>query len=477
MKRIYSGRNLAAFVLIWTMLATPFALIAQTQIKAPKNKYKVQDDVKLGRDYSAQVEKEFPILRDAESTAYLESVGRRLVSNIPPEFQQPAFQYSFKIVNARDINAFALPGGPMYVNRGMIEAAKTEGEMAGVMAHEISHVALRHATAQATEQSNPLKQILGIGAVIGGGLILGQTGAALGQSLYNTLLVYPYSREYETQADMLGAQILARAGYDPRDLANMFKTIEKESGGSGPEWLSTHPSPENRYQNIEREASLLRVSPNPIKITRGFERIKAKMRSLPRAKSMKEIDEENKRNGGGNNNGNTDGNQNPTSGGRYESRVEYPSTSTRSESPTNWLQLSVPNNWQSFPSQSEVWYAPEGAYGDQGITRGALVGMFKPQSRNLSEATDEYVKGILQSNDYLRQNSAYTRTTIGGRMALSTVLSGTSPVTRKTETDTVYTTTLSDGSLLYIVTVTPQSEAANYNTAFRNVIRSIRLND
>jgi beta-barrel assembly-enhancing protease len=470
MKRFYSARNFAALMLVWTLLA-PLALVAQTQVKPPKNKYKVQDDVKLGRDYSAQVEREFPILRDADSTAYLESVGRRLVSNIPTEFQQSAFQYSFKIVNARDINAFALPGGPMYVNRGMIEAAKTEGEMAGVMAHEISHVALRHSTAQATQQSNPLKQILGIGAVLGGAIVLGETGAAIGQTIYNGLLVYPYSREYETQADILGAQILARAGYDPRDLANMFRTIEKESGGSGPEWLSTHPSPANRYENINREASQLRVSENPIKLTRGFERIQARMRSLPRAKSMKEIDAENKRNGGGG------GGQNPTSSGRYESRVEYPSSRTRSDTPVSWLQLTVPDNWQRFPGQSEVWYAPNGAYGDQGITRGALVGSYKPQSRNLNAATDEYVRGILQGNSYLRQNGGYTRTTISGRTALSTVLSGRSPVTNRTEISTVYTTTLSDGQILYVVTVAPQDEASNYNYAFRNMLRSIRLND
>ena len=472
MKKLYSGRNFAAFVLVWTILVTPFAALAQTQVKAPKNKYKVQDDVKLGRDYSAQVEREFPILRDTDSTAYLESVGRRLVSNIPAEFQQPAFQYSFKIVNARDINAFALPGGPMYVNRGMIEAARTEGEMAGVMAHEIAHVALRHSTAQATQQSNPLKQILGIGAILGGAIVLGETGAAIGQTLYNGLLVYPYSREYETQSDMLGAQILARAGYDPRDLANMFRTIEEQSGGSGPEWLSTHPSPSNRYEKINREADKLNVSRTPIKMTRGFERIQAKMRSLPRARTMKEIDEENKRNGGGGRS------QNQTSGGRYEDRVEYPSARTRAYTPASWIQISVPDNWGTFSGQQgEVWFAPAGAYGDQGITRGALIGTFKSQSRNIADATEEYVDGILKGNDHLRQNSAYTRTTISGRTAYSTMLSGTSPITGRTEIATVYTTTLSDGQLFYVVTVSPQAEATTYNSAFRNLLRSIRLND
>jgi beta-barrel assembly-enhancing protease len=470
MKKLHSGRNFAAFILVWTMLVTPLTLIAQTQVKAPKNKYKVQDDVKLGRDYSVQVEREFPILRDADSTAYLESVGRKLVSSIPAEFQESAFQYTFKIVNARDINAFALPGGPMYVNRGMIEAARTEGEMAGVMAHEISHVALRHSTAQATQQSNPLKQILGIGAILGGAIVLGETGAAIGQTLYNGLLVYPYSREYETQADTLGAQILARAGYDPRDLANMFRTIEEQSGGSGPEWLSTHPSPANRYENINRESDKLNVSRTPIKMTRGFERIQAKLRSLPRAKSMKEIDEENKRNGGGRT-------QTPTSGGRYETRVEYPSSRTRTDTPAAWLQVTVPDNWRALSDQSGVSYAPEGAYGDQGITRGVFIGTYKARSRNLNEATAEYVEELLRNNNYLGGNSGYTRTVIGGRTAYSRVFSGRSPVTRATEVTTVYTTTLSDGQLLYVVTVTPQTEAANYNYAFRNLIRSIRLND
>lgn len=469
MKKLYSGKHFAAFVLVWTMLMTPLAAAAQTRIQAPRNKYKVQDDVKIGREYSAQVEKQFPILNDYESTRYIQNVGQRLVRNIPSEFQQPAFQYSFKIVNARDINAFALPGGPMYVNRGMIEAANNEGEMAGVMAHEISHVALRHATAQATQQSNPLNQILGIGAILGGYILGGQTGAAIGNTIYSSLLVYPYSREYETQADVLGAQILARAGYDPRDLANMFRTIEKESGGSrGPEWLSTHPDPGNRYENINREAGLLNVSENPIKLTREFERTQSKLRSLPRAKTMKEIEEDYKRNGGG---------QNPTTGGRYENRVELPSTRTRAYSSGNWIRLNIPGNWKDFPAQSEVWFAPEGAYGNQGITRGALIGVYQSQSRDLGEATEDYVNGILDSNDYLKQRGGYTRAVISGRTAFSTILSGRSPVTNRTEIATVYTTQLRTGQIFYVVTVVPEDEASSYNYAFRNMIRSIRLSD
>lgn len=474
MERNAVNRKIAAILMIFAMLAGPVSMTAQTQIKMPKNKYKVEEDVKAGREYSQQVEKEMPILRDTESTNYLQGVGGRLVDGIPSQFRQPAFQYSFKIVNARDINAFALPGGPMYVNRGMIDAAKNEGEMAGVMAHEISHVALRHSTAQATKQSNPLNQILGIGAVIGDAIL----GVPVGQTIYASVLVFPFSREYETQADTLGAQIMANAGYDPRDLANMFKTIEKESGGGGPEWLSTHPNPANRYENINREAGLVRVSNNPIRMTRGFERIQAKLRSLPKAKSMKEIDEENKRNGGGGQgSGQGSGNQTPTAGGKYETNVAYPATSTKSYTPARWLTLSAPSNWQSFNGQNELWLAPRGAYGDDGITHGALIGTFKSQSRDLATVTDEYVKGILQSNSYLRQNGGYSRITMGRRSGYSTVLSGTSPITRNVEVTTIYTVMLSDGQMLYVITVAPQNEQRFYTNAFRNLVRSVRISD
>src|SRR5437879_2280643 len=159
----------------------PIASLAQTQISYHSNKYKPSDDVKVGRQAAAEAEQQFPLLRDSQVQSYVESVGQRLVAAIPPEFQHPEFHYYFRVLNASDINAFALPGGPMYVNRGMIQAASNEGEMAGVMAHELSHVALRHGTAQATkaQKYGILAGILGVGgAILGGpaGSVLGQGG-------------------------------------------------------------------------------------------------------------------------------------------------------------------------------------------------------------------------------------------------------------------------------------------------------------
>ena len=138
----------AAGVLV-ALLSSASLAVGQTKIVAPANKYSVQDDVKLGREAAQQVEEQLPLLRDNQIENYVQTLGARIAENIPPEFRHSEFRYTFKVVNVRDINAFALPGGPMYVNRGMIEAAKTEGEVAGVIAHEISHVALRHGTAGA----------------------------------------------------------------------------------------------------------------------------------------------------------------------------------------------------------------------------------------------------------------------------------------------------------------------------------------
>src|SRR6266850_8345393 len=203
--------------LVWLMamaiVMMPLAAFAQTRITYHPNKFKTTDDVKLGRQAAAEAEQQFPLLRDAEVNAYVERVGQRLVASIPSEFQHPEFRYYFKVVNARDINAFALPGGPMFVNRGMIEAAHTEGEVVGVMAHELSHVVLRHGTAQASKATK--YQFGAIAGAIAGAIIGGNLGTAISEGTRFGLgaMFLKYPREYEKQADLEGSHIMARAGY------------------------------------------------------------------------------------------------------------------------------------------------------------------------------------------------------------------------------------------------------------------------
>jgi predicted Zn-dependent protease len=227
-----STRAAAAVVALFTSASLVFG---QTKIVAPDNKYSVEEDVKAGREAAREVSEQLPMLRDDGVDDYVERVGQRLVQNIPSEFRHSQFRYTFDVVNVSDLNAFALPGGPMYINRGMLEAARNEGEVAGVLAHEISHVALRHGTAQAGKATPyQVGSILGqiAGAIIGG--VAGQAVSLGSQFGFGTAFL-KYGREYERQADLLGAQIMASAGYDPRDMANMFQTIQSKGGGGGPE--------------------------------------------------------------------------------------------------------------------------------------------------------------------------------------------------------------------------------------------------
>jgi predicted Zn-dependent protease len=468
MKPTVFKQKFFAFALVATIAILPVASIGQTAVSQPKNRYKVQDDIDLGRKAANEVEQKYPILNDEEATRYVERVGQRLVASIPAQLQQPAFVYQFKVVNASDINAFALPGGPMYVNRGMIEAARNEGEMAGVMAHEISHVALRHSTAQATKQGSAGSVLGQLGLILGGAILGGQTGAQAGAYAAAAWMT-KYSREFESQADVLGARIMADAGYDPRDLANVFQTISQQGGSRGPQWLSSHPDPGNRFQKINQEASKLNVSRNPIKITRDFERVQARLKGMPPAPTMAQIER-----GYGTGNGDY-GSTNGGVTGRYSGNVEFPSTRSREYSVGNIFSISVPSNWQSYPNQTDATFAPDGAYGSQGITHGVMVGVSQSQYRDLRSASDAFVRALLQNNSYLRLQSNLQQAYIGSGQGYSAALTGRSPITGRDEDVTIYTAQTRDGRIFYLITVAPDAESYRYDNAFRNILSSVRF--
>ena len=472
-KSIFRRQALIAWIALVAISVMPFSALAQTQISYHSNKFSVQDDVKLGRQAAQEAEQQFPLLRDEQVRSYVEDVGRRLVTAIPSQFQHPEFQYYFKVINASDINAFALPGGPMYVNRGMIEAAHTEGEMAGVMAHELSHVALRHGTAQATkgQKYGLLAGIAGIAGTIFGGPGVGQ----LAQAPFAVYLL-KFSREYETEADVLGAQIMARAGYDPRDLANMFRTLEQQGAGGGG-FLSDHPSPSDRYARINREAQSLRVTAVR-NDSRDFARIQERLRGYQRAPTMAEIQRSGQRYPVGENTGNYPNNL-PNSA--PTGRVEYPSSRYQSYSIFNGgVEVSVPSNWRQINDANSVWFVPEGGYGQYNgqavFTHGASFGVAQVSNRNLQSATQELINSLGQGNNNLRTSGGYQRTTISGRNALFTTLSNVNEATGRPESVRLITTQLRNGQLFYMIAVAPQSER-NFESAFQNILRSIRIND
>ena len=441
---------------------------AQTHIVAPPNKYSPADDVKLGQEAAQQVQKELPLLNDASVDEYLSGIGQRLVRVIPGEYQHPEFRYTFRVVNQKEINAFALPGGPMFVNRGMIEAAHDEGEIAGVMAHELSHVLLRHGTAQATKATKyEIGAIAGqvLGAIVGGtaGSIIAQ-GSNLGISTY----FMKFSREYESQADILGVQLMARAGYNPQSMANMFKTLAQQGGG-GPEWLSDHPNPGNREQRMLQEAKLLNATNNPYGNTPEFQRAQARLKGMSPALTAKEIEQQSQR-------------RQPTgTTGRRAVNVEPPSGSYRTYQPSNGMRVSVPANWDAVQSAgNSITYAPQGAYfsenGGSAFTHGVEVGVAQGTG-DLQKDTNSLLRNFAQSNPDLQQSGRARNESVAGRSGVTVDLANVSEVTGQPEYISLSTTELRSGGLLYVIGVAPRNEAGTYQDAFRRIRQNIQVAD
>ena len=457
--------------LMVVIMLTTTSVVAQTKVTPPKNKYTPEQDVQIGREAAAEVRKEYPLVTDDQVESYLERLGDRLVEAAPRELNHPAFQYSFTPVNLKDINAFALPGGPMFVNRGMIEAASSESEVAGVMAHELAHVLLRHGTANATKaQGFQIGALAGAiaGAVIGGGW--GQVISQGSQFGLGTWLM-KYSREYERQADLIGVQIMARAGYDPRALAHMFETIQKQGGNGGPEWLSSHPNPGNRTQYINQEAAQVRVAPRPNDM--GFMQTKTRLAQLGPARTMAELERNGGMGGGG---GRTGGG----SVGRIGEAVPPPARQYRTVQGGQLFTVSVPANWQAVSSNNSIKYVPMNAYGDYNgqatLTHGVELGVARASSRNLDQATQTLIEGFVRGNEGMSLAGREEYINMSGRQTIVTPLRGRSAVGGAERVE-VHTTLLSNGDLFYLLTVVPEREINTYGQAFARVVRTVRLND
>jgi predicted Zn-dependent protease len=231
-------------------------LVGQSKkLKPGFNLFSKEQDVQLGKESAAEVEKKMKVVDNPELQAYIGTVGKKLTSSA----DAGEFPYSFKVVVDKSINAFALPGGPMYIHTGLLAAADNESQMAGVMAHEVSHVALRHGTNQASKQQMlQLPAMLASQATGGGGMLgtLSQLGINLGA---NSVLL-KFSRGAETEADLLGTRLMHNAGYNPTELANFFRKLEAEGGNQNKlveMFMASHPNPGNRVQAVQKEAKSL----------------------------------------------------------------------------------------------------------------------------------------------------------------------------------------------------------------------------
>jgi predicted Zn-dependent protease len=248
MFRTFSRRAFAAALFSLSVAsATPAAAI---------NLFSVQQDAEVGRQAAQDAERQLPMLRDGMTEGYVNAIVQRLAAVAPG----PRFPYRARVVNAAEINAFALPGGYVYVNRGLIEAVRNEGELAGVLAHEMAHVAQRHGTSQATKAYGAQIGVGLLGSLLGGRDHRLGVGEQVIGSLGLNALFMKFSRNAESEADRVGAQMMSRAGYDPMAMANFFDLLAAQQRGNPSavsQFFSDHPSPKNRSASIRALAAQL----------------------------------------------------------------------------------------------------------------------------------------------------------------------------------------------------------------------------
>lgn len=270
-----TGKSLRGALAAFLLLIVPAIGEAQTRIKPGFNMFSPQQDAQIGHNSAVQVERQMRIVRDSAVTNYVSRIGNELARYAPG----PQFQYRFRVVDSPELNAFALPGGYIYLNRGVIENARSEGEIAGVLAHEIAHVALRHGTENASKG-----QLTQAGAGLLGALLGRKMNRNTAQivnvagSVGLSALFLKYSRQAETEADIIATQMLARHGrYSPADQVSFFQTIERANRRQVAQWMSSHPAPSSRIRRIEQEARLVGAPMTPTRRTAELRRIQARM--------------------------------------------------------------------------------------------------------------------------------------------------------------------------------------------------------
>jgi predicted Zn-dependent protease len=266
------------FPVPWTSTA-----LALTFASAGLSLISVNDEIAIGRQAQQQIRREIPRVTDRTVTQYLATIGRRIASKAGG----PSYPYSFSVANYKEINAFALPGGPIWIHRGAIEAARNESQLAGVLAHEVAHVARRHAADQITKRLMADGLLGLLGAVLGndsGGARTAQLAARVLAGGY----MLKFSRDDEREADQVGVQIVRRAGWDPRGMIEFMETLRREQGRDARTvevFLSSHPAPDER---VARLRGLLRGSSGGRRNSEEFRRVAARLERLPPAKPMPE---------------------------------------------------------------------------------------------------------------------------------------------------------------------------------------------
>ena len=467
------SRNQSTLLLIAALLCAPVAprvmaqkKVKQTEVKVQKTSMTRDQEIQIGKQAAADIERTLEVMKNGEVEAWLNQIGQQL-SKTP---QANAYPYYFKLVNEDSINAFALPGGPMYVHTGLIKAADNEAEVVGVLAHEMSHVALRHGAAQMSKQQTWGTVFGVLGAAVSVATAQnGQCGmlcqvGEMGTGIAGTSVLMRFSRGFERDSDLNGARMLAAAGWDPMGLPSFFEKLQAKSGsGSEPKglqlWLSSHPAPGSRVQSVSADIAFYPKRAYTAS-TGQFSRIKQTVASLPPPK--------------------------PKPAALLQAKAD---TIPRTKLPqgfkdyeANGFAIGYPGTWQAGQPQGagSLYLVPQGGVAqakNNGVELlvGAMIDYYRPENGanpSLEATTNEFLQG-LQKGDPALKTDRPGRVNLGGKPGLRTRLTTRTSLQQEPD-QTVYLYTVVRNDLLwYLVLAAPPSRLGELDPVFRQMTESV----
>lgn len=427
----------------------------QRELKAGWTMFGPDQDVAMGREALPEIERSVTLSDNADLNRYVNTIGNKLVSQI----KNPPFQFQFKVVNDPEINAFAVPGGFIYMNSGLIRQADNEGQVAAVMGHEIGHVMLRHSANQMSK--GMLMQGLLAGAGIVGEMKGGWAGIAaqLGAPLGAQLVMMKYSRNHEKDADAYGVRLMAAAGYNPIEANRFFEKLEamtkgKNAGGVAG-WFSSHPPPDNRAKLIEEEILAMPGARNFDTDTGQFARMKQVASTLPAPPKRPQAQQQ--------------------QGPAPDSQTVQGFSAYRSQT----FEVSYPKGWQvsANPEAEGALIAPrEGVTQNGGVGLGLVIATqaYRNRNVNLRSETEALIQDLMKQQQMNLDQQPVDRQ-VSGQPALLTMMSSQSPLQGGGREMDMLITVARPSGLWYAVLICPQSQWQQAQRTFEQIVTSIRF--
>jgi beta-barrel assembly-enhancing protease len=466
------NRTLLVIALILPLAAHPQKTPKQADVKVQRTSLSRDQETQLGKQFAGQVEREMEVVHNAQVEKWLNQIGQNLAKTP----QANAYPYYFKLVNDDSINAFALPGGPMYVHTGLLKAADSEGEVAGVLAHEMSHVALRHSAAQIGKQQTygALFQIVGLAA---GTLTTDQNGQCglvcqitqAGTSLGENSLLMKFSRGYEHDADLNGARMMSSAGYDPIQLPQFFEKLVKTQGTAAEPkglalWMASHPATGSRIQYVSDDIKF--YPQGSYKANTGdFAKVKKIIARVPPPKPQPGKLIQAKQGATG--------------------RMNLPAG--MKDYPANGFSMGFPNAWQAGQAEpgGSLYMVPQGgvAKGQNGgveLINGAMIDYYVPQAgastANLDASTKEFLDGLQKGDPNLKADKPQ-RVQVGNKTALKTRLTTKTSVQQDPDQVVYLYTVARESGLWYSALAGQKSKMTDLEPTFTQMINSVQFPD